>query len=246
MNGINYIREKSNLSKNALAERIGVTRQTVTLWEKGVRRPSPDHLQWLCEFYGLPEKWFGEIDSLEKNELDRKMMYAHDIGEKEFYTFIPNGTGPEQKLGIPCGELESMLGSRFVEASKRGSEVLDRVEHYVHPNNSPYLCDMIQNAERGIAEIDRYLNLMDRVQTKKRHLKVAMRYEIKTILYAMMVALGECSFNEVVESNQEDFKIEGDTIHVEKEYMNELVGLMREHWDNAVEHQERKKQYRGH
>ncbi|MCR5705087.1 MAG: helix-turn-helix transcriptional regulator [Eubacterium sp.] len=34
MNGIKYIREKSNITQYWLAERIGVTRQTVTQWEK--------------------------------------------------------------------------------------------------------------------------------------------------------------------------------------------------------------------
>ena len=56
MNGIKYIREKSNFTKNALAERMGITRQTVTLWENGARKPDRKHLQWLCEFYGIDGK----------------------------------------------------------------------------------------------------------------------------------------------------------------------------------------------
>ena len=55
MNGIQFIREKSNISRNALAERMGVTRQTVTLWERGVRKPDKTHLRWLSDFYGIED-----------------------------------------------------------------------------------------------------------------------------------------------------------------------------------------------
>ena len=45
MNGIKYIREKSNISKSELAGRMGVTRQSVTLWESGKRKPGTKHLK---------------------------------------------------------------------------------------------------------------------------------------------------------------------------------------------------------
>ena len=74
MNGIKYIREKSNFTRNALAERMGVTRQTVTLWERGVRRPDKNHLKWLCVFYGVEEKWFGELSDADMAILKEMKM----------------------------------------------------------------------------------------------------------------------------------------------------------------------------
>ena len=76
MNGIKFIREKSNFSRNALADRMGVTRQTVTLWERGVRRPDKKHLKWLCDFYGIEEKWFGDLSDEDMLILkEKKMLY---------------------------------------------------------------------------------------------------------------------------------------------------------------------------
>lgn len=101
MNGIKYIREKSNFTKNALAERMGVTRQTITLWEKGVRKPDYYHLQWLCDFYGLQEKWFGELSEIDLQVLNKMPMYCHWDGDKEYFSFAP----VEDEISIKCGEL---------------------------------------------------------------------------------------------------------------------------------------------
>ncbi|MCR5012162.1 MAG: helix-turn-helix transcriptional regulator [Lachnospiraceae bacterium] len=54
-------REKSNISKSDLAGRMEVTRQSVTLWENGKRKPGTKHLEWLSRFYGIDEKWFGDL-----------------------------------------------------------------------------------------------------------------------------------------------------------------------------------------
>lgn len=93
MNGIKYIREKSNITQYWLAEHMGVTRQTVTQWEKGVRKPNKEHLKWLSEFYGIEEKWFGKLSDDELDVLNEMFMYEHFEEDKEYYTFIPRIDG---------------------------------------------------------------------------------------------------------------------------------------------------------
>lgn len=231
MNGIKYIREKSNFSKNSLAERIGVTRQTVTLWESGVRKPDAHHLQFLCEFFGIPEKWFGELSETELEILNKMLMYRHRDGEKEYYSFIP----VSNEIGIECGEMDSMLDDKYACTVKKEKSLMLRVEEYLrYPcNDQSYLFDKIATSERAMAEISIYLSLMDTIHgigAEGRFLKVPFRYEIKTVLFAMMVASGQYSVDEIKNTYSDDFE-QNHTIGIDEGYFKELVDLMSAHWD---------------
>lgn len=233
MNGIKYIREKSNFTKNALAERLGVTRQTVSLWERGTRHPDKKHLNWLCDFYGVEEKWFGELSEEDMEVLKGMKMYRHYDGDKEYYTFIPEIDGWAE-ISIPSGELEDMLDERYAESLKKKKEFMQRIERYLQYESPNKVClfDKILVAERGMSEINRFLDLMDTVQEVGRDgifLKVPFRYEIYTVLYAMMVASGHYSTAEIKEIYGNDFKTEYG-IQIDEDHLNELAMLMTRHW----------------
>ncbi|MBR5931022.1 MAG: helix-turn-helix transcriptional regulator [Lachnospiraceae bacterium] len=233
MNGIKYIREKSNFTKNALAERIGVTRQTITLWEQGVRKPGKEHLKWLCDFYGVEEKWFGDLSEEDMDILKEKKMYRHFDGDKEYFTFIPEIDGWAE-ISIPCGELDAMLDEKLASTMKKKKDFLKRVDDYLkyeRPQNVS-LFDKILVAERGMNDIECFLDLMgmkQKVGEEGDYLKIPFRYEIKTALYAMMVASGKCSIEEIKEANESDFKKDYG-IRVDEDYLNELAEFMRKHW----------------
>ena len=48
------IRVEQGLSQETLAERVNVSRQTVSKWENGAVRPSADNLAALSQVFGLP------------------------------------------------------------------------------------------------------------------------------------------------------------------------------------------------
>lgn len=233
MNGIKFIREKSNFTKNALADRIGVTRQTVTQWEKSIRKPDKSHLKWLCDFYGVEEKWFGELSDEELEILKEMKMYRHYDGDKEYFTFIPETDGWSE-LSIPAGELEEMLDDRYAEVLKKKKDFMQRVEHYLqfeHPGHVS-LFDKIIVAERGMDDVNRFLDLMEMMQKVGQDgtfLKIPFRYEILTAMYAMMLASGKCTTDEIKEKHSFDFGTEYG-VRVDEEYMNKLMELMSLHW----------------
>lgn len=236
MNGIKYIREKSNLSQNALAERLGVKRQTVTLWEKGVRKPGRKHLQKLSEFYGIEGEWFDELSEEKLKLLKEKWMYRHFSGDKEYYTFIPEIDGWNE-ISIRCGDMEVMLDDRYAETVKKKKAFMRRVEQYLQyepkNKNNAYLCDKIMTAERGMRDIDTFLSLMALVQKvgeEGTYLKVPFRYEIKTVLYAIMVASGKCSLEEVKKEYEDDFLTK--TPLIDEDYLEELIAAMSRHWSD--------------
>lgn len=232
MNGIKFIREKSNFSKNALAERMGVTRQTITLWEKGVRKPDYNHLQWLCDFYGVQEKWFGELSEQDLHILNEMPMYSHWDGDKEYFSFAP----VENEICIKCGELEVMLDEKYADTLRKKKEFINRVNQYLclPGKNQEYLFDKITTAERGMKEVNMYLDLMDTVQgigAEDRILKVPFRYEIRTALLAMMIASGQYSIDDIRALYEDEFT-DGQCCGVEDKYLEELADMMSQHWNS--------------
>lgn len=47
------LRKKAGLSQQALSEKVGVARQTVSKWESGAAMPSTDNIHCLSQLYGV-------------------------------------------------------------------------------------------------------------------------------------------------------------------------------------------------
>lgn len=60
---ITNLRESVNMSQEELADLMGVSRQTVCNWERGVYRPRKDCLQKMYELFGVKESYFYEEPS---------------------------------------------------------------------------------------------------------------------------------------------------------------------------------------
>ena len=90
---INYYRRRAGLSQEALAERVGVSRQSVSKWELGEATPEVDRLVALAAAFGIT------VDQLLSGEAPK--------GEE------PPPTGPENKGKIDLEAGVGLLG-RFI------------------------------------------------------------------------------------------------------------------------------------
>ena len=242
MNGLKYIREKSNISKSDLAGRMGVTRQSVTLWENGKRKPGTKHLEWLSRFYGIDEKWFGDLSEGDMSVLKEMRMYQHFDCDKEYYSFIPEKDGWVE-ISVTCGDMEPMPDDRYVAVVKEHRLFMKRVEGYLQFESQDKACldDMIITEERGMSEIGTFLDLMSsvtKVGAEGTYLKVPLRYEIMTAMYAMMIASDQFSTDEVKEKYSSYFNGEG--ISIDADYMNELADIMNKHWHKVKDEQQKR------
>ena len=52
-----YCRKRAGLSQEALAEKIGVSRQAVSKWETGDAEPELNKIRLLCEAFGVSADW---------------------------------------------------------------------------------------------------------------------------------------------------------------------------------------------
>ena len=63
------LRKERNLSQLELAEALNVSRQSISLWEKGSTTPSLDKLPLLAEFYGITiDELFYSPEEMPKEE----------------------------------------------------------------------------------------------------------------------------------------------------------------------------------
>lgn len=82
-------RKKHNLSQEELANKIGVSRQAVSKWERAEASPDTDNLILLAEIYGvsLDELLKGESNNSSKSEAEQETV----SGESADNTQIPTG-----------------------------------------------------------------------------------------------------------------------------------------------------------
>ena len=64
MNRIKEIRQEKNLSQTDIAKALGVTRQAISLYEKGDREPKLETWQKLADFFGVSVPYLQGISDL--------------------------------------------------------------------------------------------------------------------------------------------------------------------------------------
>lgn len=236
MNGIKCIRERCNLSMSELADRIGVTRQTISLWEKGVRTPSPARKAALCKFFGLPEHFLGEIHEKDLEVVDSMKIYRHKTETSEFYTFAPfRDEEPEPYLTLK--NLKGWNDARYAETVQRFKKLMDIIEESAHEDNDEaLLADRISKMARVCTSLEKYMEVLSLIEKTKAergtYLKVPMRFEIWSVLDSMMLGLGLYTAEEIYQKFPYEF--ESEFVHVDKDYMQELADRIREHWNKKV------------
>ncbi len=67
MPNLRDLRERALLTPEELAEKVGVTRQAIYLWERGEARPTIKHIRALVQaFNKTPDEIFAAIDESKK------------------------------------------------------------------------------------------------------------------------------------------------------------------------------------
>ena len=78
---LKYLRKKNLMSQEELAEKIHVSRQIITKWEKGIVLPSIEYLISLSDLFGIT------IDSLVKDD-DCQSIESSHISKDELLSFL--------------------------------------------------------------------------------------------------------------------------------------------------------------
>jgi len=87
MNGLEYIRIRCNMSQTFLAQKFGVTRQTVNMWEHNKLPMSVKRKEQLAEFFGMEISLLEEISDEQCKVLDEMPQYKHQDGDRQYYCY---------------------------------------------------------------------------------------------------------------------------------------------------------------
>ena len=95
------LRKKNNLSQEELAEKLGVSRQAVSKWERSEASPDTDNLIALAEIYGmsLDELIFGEKRGGADEEEKKDESEEQNRADKETVKIGPDGIFVKSKDG---------------------------------------------------------------------------------------------------------------------------------------------------
>ena len=95
------LRKKNNLSQEELAEKLGVSRQAISKWERSEASPDTDNLIALAEIYGmsLDELIFGEKRGVADEEEKKEESDEQNHTDKDSVKIGPTGIFVKSKDG---------------------------------------------------------------------------------------------------------------------------------------------------
>lgn len=193
MNGLSFIRRRCNLSQGQLAEKLGVTRQAINLWENR-REPLPEaRKEQLSRFFGLELELFDEITQEQENALLHRacFMYRDDDGH-DYFLFRENPLRPvgcllSEKTGQPFTQDEQMVLDR-----RELEEMLDILREAVFPKDrsrwTAWDSNVAMNRMRCI--LSGMTDALDAIQKQPKERKMDCFYLMMQVELALALALG--------------------------------------------------------
>lgn len=122
------LRKNNNLSQEALAEKLGISRQAVSKWERAEASPDTDNLIMLARLYGV------SLDELLKTEEEIPTPEIREADGED----VPSGSGTEEEKrkdrqsGSETEEAEAEEKPEYVHVGLGGVHVKDKDGSEVH------------------------------------------------------------------------------------------------------------------
>lgn len=91
------LRHQRDLSQSELAHFIGVTKQTISQYERGVRRPDLDTLSILCDFFNVSSDYLIGKTDITPRFVDSRGLEKLDISDFEYDLIAAYRSAPESR-----------------------------------------------------------------------------------------------------------------------------------------------------
>lgn len=191
MNGLSFIRTKCNYSLAELADKIGVTRQMISAWENG-RKEIPDaRKKELSAFFGIEERFLGDITEADIKKLMHTAMYRFSDGKTERFHYGTDGSGEPMVID---DSMES-LDEKLQRVKKEESRLLAEIKDKLHAVKADSIMDVVKQTEKGCELLEYVSSILDIMTEGSEHECMMKSYEIWDVMGAIMLANGRISMD---------------------------------------------------
>lgn len=122
---ITAIRKNANLNQQAFADKIGLTKNFVSLLETGNRAPSDRTVSDICREFGINEKWLrtGEGEMIKPVNRDAEIAsFMGDVMRGEDADFRRRLISVLARLDVSEWELLEKMALKLAEEVKKGDQ----------------------------------------------------------------------------------------------------------------------------
>ncbi len=223
MNGLGYIRRKCNVTTSELAQLLDVSSTDIDEWEDGRKEIPVSRYHELSKIFGIDEAFFGEVSPEQLIEIDNMPVYVSREKGKDAYRF--NQVEGWKKSLCPSSGTKS-LNELHAEVRQYRDKLLKEIETRLSFEDQIYPYDEISMIKKMAFFYEALNELIDCYGVQKGYLKVGMRYEIKSVLDAMLLAFGITDETRLYELDAWDGVEKEDTT-----FIRNLAKQIKEHWE---------------
>ena len=132
MLGLNYIRNIYGLSMQELAEKLGISKQAISKWEKGEKKIPQSRIQQLSEevFKGIPLDYYSkELNRIEQLVVQKNQIKTTDVLKVSYYTnqLVFNFEDPSMETRKP------ILGEEILDVEIKKEVTIEQFRLCIDP-----------------------------------------------------------------------------------------------------------------
>jgi len=119
---LKYLRKENGLTQDNLAEALNVTKGTVSVWERGVRKPDIKTLEEICKYFEVTMGY---------------LLAIHDVRNEEGYDELEESPADQQELEDITAMLKRLSRStrRIVKSTIKAAFDLDEENGQLKPKD---------------------------------------------------------------------------------------------------------------
>ena len=107
---IKKMREEKELTQNEIAKILGVTQQTYSIWENGIKFIPLKHLNTLANYYNVDMDYLTELSEVKKQQLNIKKLNKIIIG-KNIQKFRKQNNITQSQLASELNTTHSVISA---------------------------------------------------------------------------------------------------------------------------------------
>ena len=232
MNGLKLIRNICNYSQKDLAEKIGVSRQAINMWENA-RKVIPDkRKKELCRFFGISDmEWLGEIDEETRLVICTQPMYKSVDDKSEHYFFSHTDNVSEtNSRSLPLSPPIS-LDDKCLLKREELKELMDDILRFNDDITVKNSYDALARTNRTIKALTGWHDAMKAAMEQEPHMKMPYYFVICAVMDALNMSFGSITGDDVISSVPEIYS--KDERYDHSSFSMDVAKIITEHIDRV-------------